>query len=55
MNDKKLREVAARWRFVRDLLAIEDIERLAAEGNPAPMEEESVKTDEAVDRLMATR
>ena len=40
---------AARYEFIRELLAIEDVERLVAEGNPAPQEEESLKTDAAID------
>lgn len=47
-----LEEDAARYRWLRDRLAIEDIDRLVSEFFGTPDEAESVKTDAAIDAAM---
>ena len=44
---------AARYRWLRDRLAIEDIEHLVSEFFGTPDEDESLKTDSAVDSAMS--
>lgn len=44
---------AKRYRWLRDRLAIEDIERIERDFFGTPEEHESVKTDIAVDNAMA--
>lgn len=46
---------AARWRYVREFLAIEDIEAWANMRGHQPIEEESAKADGAVDVLLIER
>jgi len=46
---------AARYWFIRNLLAIEDVERLVADGNPTPDEQESLRTDDAIDAALKSR
>lgn len=46
---------AERWRKIRDLLSFEDIERLYADRFGTPDEEESKKTDAAIDAAKGTQ
>ena len=58
---QKLRKDAERYRWLRDLLAVEDVARLVdehaqwswCETDPMHIEAESAKTDTAVDKAMA--
>lgn len=51
MSVSKQQELdARRYRWLRDRLAIEDIDRLESEFFGTPSEAESVRADEAVDR-----